>query len=95
MSTTGGGCSSLASASPTVGENSRSTSRIFASACSRMKAMVAASRRVLMALRTAPVIGTPKCTSIISGVLAPMTATVSPASMPRRVSAEARRRQRS
>ena len=56
--------------------------------------MASASSRVLSVLSTAPVIGTPKWHSFISGVLASMTATVSPTPMPRRASAEARRRHR-
>ena len=56
--------------------------------------MVSASSRMLRALSTAPVIGTPKCASKRAGMLAAMTATVSPRPMPRRPSADARRRQR-
>ena len=59
-----------------------------------MKAIDSASSRVLSVLSTAPVIGTPKCASNISGVLAAITATVSPTPMPARASADARRRQR-
>ena len=73
----------------------RSTSRTFASECSRMNVIAAASRRVLIGTRTAPVIGTPKWASIISGVFASRTATVSPRPMPRVASAEASRRHRS
>jgi len=56
--------------------------------------MPAASRRVLSGTRTAPVMGTPKWASIISGVFASRTATVSPRPMPRAASAEASRRHR-
>jgi hypothetical protein len=59
-----------------------------------MKAMVSASRRMLRALSTAPVMGTPKWASTWAGMLAAMTATVSPSLMPRRLSADASRRQR-
>ena len=59
-----------------------------------MNAIVSASRRVLSVLSTPPVIGTPKCSSTISGVLAAITATVSPVPMPARASALARRRLR-
>jgi len=44
--------------------------------------MVAASSRVLSALRIAPVIGTPKVASKAGGTLGSMTDTVSPAPMP-------------
>ena len=48
-----------ASASFINGASSVSVSSALASPCSRMKASVAASRRMLSALRTAPHIGTP------------------------------------
>ena len=48
------------------------------SAWFRIKAMPSASRRVLMAFSTAPAIGTAKCASNISGMLAATMATVSP-----------------
>ena len=47
-----------------------------------MNAIVSASSRVLSVLSTPPVIGTPKCSSTISGVFAAITATVSPLPMP-------------
>ena len=75
-----------------VAENSRSMSTTLASQWSSMKATVAASSRVLMACSTAPVIGTPKCASYISGMLGAMIATVSPVPMPWRSSAEADRK---
>ena len=56
--------------------------------------MFAASSLVLRALSTAPVMGTPKWHSYISGVLDSITATVSPGPMPRFTSADASRRQR-
>ena len=43
-----------------------------------MNAIPAASSRVLSGTITAPVIGIPKCASIISGVFASSNATVSP-----------------
>ncbi len=60
-----------------------------------MNASASASSRVLSVLSTPPVIGTPKCASTISGVLASIAATVSPRPIPRRASAEASRRERS
>ncbi len=48
-----------ASAGPMTLENSRSVMRTLAPPWSRQKAMIAASRRVLRVLSTAPVIGTP------------------------------------
>ena len=77
-----------------VGENSRSVSSTRASPCCRMKAMVAASRRMLRAQRTAPAMGTPKWASTMAGVLGAMMATVWPRWTPWRVRAEARRRVR-
>ncbi len=77
-----------------VGENSRSVMSTRASAWSSMKAIACVSSRVLSVFSTAPAIGTPKCASNISGVFASITETVSPGPMPRRTSAEARRRQR-
>ena len=59
-----------------------------------MKAIASASSRMLSALSTAPIIGTPKCASNIAGMLGSITATVSPLPMPRAASAEASRRQR-
>ena len=56
--------------------------------------MVSASSLVLMVFSTHPAIGTPKCASNISGVLAAMTDTVSPMPSPAPVSAEASRRMR-
>jgi len=44
--------------------------------------MVAASSRVLMALSTAPAMGTPKCASTMGGVLGSKAATVSFLPMP-------------
>ena len=77
-----------------TGANSRSVSSTRASPWVRMKAMVSASRRVLMVHSIAPSMGTPKCASIIAGVLGAMTATVSPRCTPRAARAEAMRRQR-
>ena len=59
-----------------------------------MKATVSASRRMLIAFSTAPVIGTPKWASRIAGTLGAKTATVSPLPMPSPASAEASARQR-
>ena len=59
-----------------------------------MKATVAGSSRVLIALSTAPAIGMPKCASTMGGVLGSITATVSPLPMPWRASALASWRQR-
>jgi hypothetical protein len=59
-----------------------------------MKAIAPASSRVLSVLSTAPVMGTPKWHSYISGVFESMAATVSPRPTPAPVSAEASRRQR-
>jgi hypothetical protein len=59
-----------------------------------MNAIASASRRVLRAFSTAPVIGTPKCASYISGVFDSITATVSPGPTPRAASADASRRER-
>ncbi|MCY1555433.1 hypothetical protein D9M68_920990 [compost metagenome] len=56
--------------------------------------MASASRRVLMAFSTAPIIGTPKCASNIAGPFGAITATVSPRPTPRWARAEARRMQR-
>ena len=78
MSMTRGFASVCASALSTIPANSVSVIRIFASACFSMNAIVSASSRVLSVLRTAPVIGTPKWSSTISGVFAAITATVSP-----------------
>ncbi len=77
-----------------TGENSRSVSSTFASPCRRMKAIAAASRRMLSAFRTAPAMGTPKCASTKAGTLGAMIATVSPRPIPRCASAEASRRAR-
>ncbi len=94
MSTTSGFAAVCASAFSTIGANSVSVTSTFASACFSMKAIVSASSRVLSVLSTPPVIGTPKCNSTISGVLAAMTATVSPLPIPAFASADARRRLR-
>jgi hypothetical protein len=59
-----------------------------------MKAMASASSRVFRAFSTAPHIGTPKCASYMAGMFGSMTATVSPVPIPRRASADARRRLR-
>ena len=45
-------------------------------------AIALASRRTFNALSTAPAMGTPKCPSNVSGVFAPMKATVSPLPIP-------------
>ena len=65
-----------------TGENSVSVSSTLASPCSRMKAIVSASRRMFSAFSTAPAIGTPKCASKASGTFGAITATVSPRPMP-------------
>jgi hypothetical protein len=59
-----------------------------------MKAIASASSRVLSVLSTPPIIGTPKFVSIISGVLASITAIVSPLPKPRLTSADASLRDR-
>ena len=59
MSTTGGGASMPASATPATPVYSRSTSSSFARLCCRMKPIAAASSRMLMVSRMAPAIGTP------------------------------------
>jgi hypothetical protein len=59
-----------------------------------MNAIASASSRVLSVFSTPPAIGTAKCASIISGVLAAISATVSPTPIPALASAEAKRRQR-
>jgi hypothetical protein len=59
------------------------------------KAIVAASNRVFKGLSTAPIIGTAKCASIISGILGAMIATVSRRLTPSRVKADASLVQRS
>ena len=94
MSTTSGWTLAMASASVTTRWNSRSTSSTLVSLWSRMKAIIAASSRVLSEFSTPPVIGTPKCASYISGMLGAMIATVSPVPMPTLSSAEASCRQR-
>ena len=91
---TSGFAFSFASAAFTVGENSRSVISTFAPPCSSMNAIASASSRVLSDSSTPPVIGTPKWHSYISGVLASITATVSPTPIPRFASADASRRQR-
>ncbi len=65
-----------------VSENSLSTSTIFASLCSSMKATAGGSKRVFNEHSTAPTMGTPKCASTIGGVLGSITATVSKRRMP-------------
>lgn len=90
----GDGAPVLATATRTVSEYSASAKTIFASPWSSMKAMESASRRVLSALSTAPMAGTPKCSSIIGGVFGSIAATVSPLRIPKAASALARRRQR-
>ena len=77
-----------------VGANSVSVISTFAPPCSSMKAMASASSRVFNVLSTPPLISTPKWASTISGVFAAISATVSPAPMPARTSAEASRRER-
>ncbi len=84
----------VTSAFATVGANSVSVSSTLASPCSSMNAIASASSRVLSVLSTPPIIGTPKFASIISGVLASITAMVSPLPNPRLASAEASRRER-
>ena len=95
MSITSGLFFTRVSACLMVGENSRSVISTLVSLWSRMKAIIAASRRMLRALSTAPSIGTPKCASKISGTLGAITATVSPMPTPCSDSAEASRRARS
>ncbi len=94
MSTTRGALLIWLKALRIVWAYSASTITTLASPCSRMKAIVAASSRVLMAFSTAPAIGTPKCASNRAGMLGAITATVSPRRMPRLASAEASCRQR-
>ena len=94
MSTTSGWTLAIASASVMTRWYSRSTISTLVSLWSRMKAIIAASSRVLSEFSTAPVIGTPKCASYISGMLGAMIVTVSPTPMPTLSSAEASRRQR-
>ena len=94
MSMTSGRRSAFSSAGPIVGESSRSVMIAFASPCSRMKATVLASRRVLMVLTTAPSIGTARVASQAAGTLGAMTETVSPRPIPRAARPEASRRQR-
>jgi hypothetical protein len=86
--------SSFCSAPAIVPANSRSVIRTFASPWPSMKAIASASSRVFRVLSTAPIIGTPKWHSYISGVFASIAATVSPVPMPRRASADASRRAR-
>ena len=81
-------------AAATVPANSRSVISTWASPCSSVKAMVAASSRVFNAFSTAPAIGMPKWHSTISGTLGAITATVSPLPIPCRANAEASRRLR-
>ena len=80
-----------ASAFLITGAKSVSVIRALASPWFNMKAMVEASRRVFIAFRTAPVIGTPKVASKDGGTFGAMTETVSPLPIPRAASAEARR----
>ena len=94
MSITSGRCSSSASACSIVAENSRSVISARAPPWRSMKAMVSASSRVFSVFSTAPHIGTPKCASYIAGMFGAITATVSFLPIPRRASADARRRQR-
>jgi hypothetical protein len=94
MSMTMGFVSSRDRAFSTVGASSPSVITARAPPWRSMKAMVSASRRVFSVFSTAPHIGTPKCASIIAGMLGAMIATVSFRPIPRRASAEARRRQR-
>ncbi len=62
--------------------NSGSTKSTLVSACSSIKAIVLASKRVFRVLRTAPAIGTAKCASIIAGTFGNKTETVSFLTMP-------------
>ena len=55
---------------------------------------VSASKRILRALSTAPVIKTPKCASNNAGIFGAITDTVSPIPTPFLLSAEASLRQR-
>jgi hypothetical protein len=89
MSITGMSRPIRARAAFTVGANSVSVSSSLASPWLRQKAMASASRRTLRVLMTAPAMGTAKVASYISGVLAPMMATVSRWPMPRLERAEA------
>ena len=70
-------CLTKASASFATAANSGSTSKTLVSACSSMKAMVLASKRVFKVLSTAPAIGTAKCASIIAGMFGNKAETVS------------------
>ena len=71
------------------GENSRSVSKTFVSACSKILASVSASIRIFRVFKTAPVINTPKCASKIAGIFGAITDTVSPLPIPRLLKAEA------
>ena len=94
MSISNGLLSTNSSTFFTVSLYSLSVNKTLVSACSRMKAIALASSLTFSALSTAPVIGTPKCASNVSGVLAPMNDTVSPLPMPIFCKADASKQQR-
>ena len=73
-------------------EYSVSTINTFVSACSRINAIVGASKRVFNAFITAPVIGMPKVASKDGGTLGAIIETVSPAPIPLFFRADARLR---
>ena len=77
-----------------VSENSRSTKIILASACCRIKEIASASKRVLIALSTAPHIGTPKWASNTGTIFGAIKATVSPSVIPALFKADANCTQR-
>ena len=82
-------------ASRAIPENSVSTNKTVASPWCNMYPSVAASRRTLLALSTAPSMGTASAHSSASGILGAINATVSPLVTPRCDNAAAKRLQRS
>lgn len=82
-------------AAAAMAENSVSTSRTFASPCPRIYASVPASSRMLLAFRTAPIIGVASAHSSASGMLGAISATVFPFAIPCCAKAEANRLQHS
>ena len=95
MSITIGLFSTTSSAVFMVELNSRSVKSTLVSAWPRINAMAFASKRIFSAFNTAPVIGTAKCASKVSGVFAPINETVSPLPIPCFINAEASKQQRS
>jgi len=94
MSTTSGWALAIASASVTTRWNSRSTSRTLVSLWSRMKAIIAASSRVLSEFQHAARHRHAEMRLVHLRMLGAMIATVSPVPMPTLSSAEASWRQR-